>query len=90
MNGGDLYALKGILGHKSIAMTQRYAHLSTPYQRAMVDRMEAIWAKPVPAQVEKVVPLRDRSPRRPAQTVRKPVNSAALSTSLQRHVSHHS
>jgi integrase len=45
MNGGDLYALKGILGHKSIAMTQRYAHLSPAYQRAMVDRMEAIWAK---------------------------------------------
>ena len=45
MNGGDLYALRGILGHKSIAMTQRYAHLSPAYQRAMVDRMEAIWAK---------------------------------------------
>jgi integrase len=46
MNGGDLYALKEILGHKSVAMTQRYAHLSPAYKRAMVDRMEQIWIKP--------------------------------------------
>jgi integrase len=44
--GGELYALKDILGHKTIAMTQRYAHLSPAYKRAMVDRMEQIWAKP--------------------------------------------
>jgi integrase len=47
MAGGELYALKDILGHKTIAMTQRYAHLSPAYKRAMVDRMEQIWAKPV-------------------------------------------
>ena len=28
MAGGELYALKDILGHKTIGMTQRYAHLS--------------------------------------------------------------
>ncbi len=28
LKGGDLYRLQRILGHKSIAMTQRYAHLS--------------------------------------------------------------
>ena len=44
--GGELYALKDILGHKTIAMTQRYAHLSPAYKRAMVERMEQIWAKP--------------------------------------------
>ncbi len=47
MAGGELYALKDILGHKTIAMTQRYAHLSPAYRRSMVDRMEQIWAKPV-------------------------------------------
>jgi integrase len=57
MNGGDLYVLKEILGHKSVAMTQRYAHLSPAYKRAMVDKMEQIWIKPkqgmaVPEQCE--------------------------------------
>lgn len=31
MNGGDLYELKNILGHKSIENTQKYAHLSPKY-----------------------------------------------------------
>jgi integrase len=46
MNSGDLYVLKAILGHKSVAMTQRYAHLSPSDKKAMVERMEQIWAKP--------------------------------------------
>jgi len=46
MAGGELYALKDILGHKTIAMTQRYAHLSPAYRRSMVDRMEQIWSRP--------------------------------------------
>ena len=46
MNGGDLYVLKDILGHKSIAMTQRYAHLSPAFKQAMVERMEQMWRKP--------------------------------------------
>jgi Phage integrase family len=43
MAGGDLYVLKSILGHKSIVMTQRYAHLSPESKRAAVNRMDNIW-----------------------------------------------
>lgn len=43
MSGGDLYVLKSILGHKSIVMTQRYAHLSPEFKRAAVNRMDNIW-----------------------------------------------
>jgi integrase len=71
MNGGDLYALRGILGHKSIAMTQRYAHLSPAYQRAMVDRMEVILAKPAPASVETPAQLRTRPLHRSTQVAQK-------------------
>jgi integrase len=58
MDGGDLYALRGILGHKSIAMTQRYAHLSPAYQRVMADRMEAIWTKLALPSIRAAMPLR--------------------------------
>jgi site-specific recombinase XerD len=43
MSGGDLYVLKNILGHKSIVMTQRYAHLYPEFKRAAVNRMDNIW-----------------------------------------------
>lgn len=43
MSGGDLYALQKLLGHKSIVMTQRYAHLSPEFKRAAVNRMDNIW-----------------------------------------------
>src|SRR5438552_13651660 len=44
MSGGDLYILKEILGHKSITMTQRYAHLSPTYKSKAIDRMNTLWA----------------------------------------------
>src|SRR5947207_5189511 len=44
MAGGDLYILKEILGHKSITMTTRYAHLSPTYKIKAIDRMNTVWA----------------------------------------------
>jgi integrase len=60
MAGGDLYVLRSILGHKSVAMTQRYAHLSPAYKRAMVDRTEQIWAKPASQPAQMPVPKNSR------------------------------
>jgi hypothetical protein len=42
--GGDLYVLKEILGHKSLAMTTRYSHLSPTYKIRAIDRMNTLWA----------------------------------------------
>jgi integrase len=39
MGGVDLYTVKEILGHKTPAMTQRYAHLSPAHQRNAVERL---------------------------------------------------
>ena len=64
MAGGDLYVLKSILGHKSIVMTQRYAHLSPEFKRAAVDRMDNIWkvgAKPA-LSVTEPIPSSFQSP----------------------------
>src|SRR5438552_6930309 len=44
MAGGDLYILKEILGHKSLAMTTRYSHLSPTYKIRAIDRMNTLWA----------------------------------------------
>jgi integrase len=39
MAGVDLYTVQEILGHKTIAMTQRYAHLSPGHQRQALERL---------------------------------------------------
>ena len=39
MGGVDLYTVKEILGHKTLVMTQRYAHLSPAHQRNAVERL---------------------------------------------------
>jgi site-specific recombinase XerD len=38
MRGGDLLALQKILGHRTLTMTQKYAHLSPDYLRSAMDR----------------------------------------------------
>ena len=37
INGGDLYRLQKYLGHSTISLTQRYAHLSLDYLKAGVE-----------------------------------------------------
>lgn len=48
MSGADLFAIGGVLGHKTPRMTQRYAHLSPDYQRATVGRLEGIFEGVMP------------------------------------------
>ena len=86
--GGDLYALRGILGHKSIAMTQRYAHLSPAYQRAMVDRMEAIWSKPEPVTIKAAVPPRSMPMRQPVSLAQPRPASRVPESPAQKRTSH--
>jgi len=37
--GVDLYTVKEILGHKTLAMTARYSHLSPGHQRQALERL---------------------------------------------------
>lgn len=39
MSGGDLLSLKEILGHKSLKMVERYAHLASKYKRKMLNNL---------------------------------------------------
>lgn len=41
MAGVDLYTVKDLLGHKTLKMTARYAHLSPSHQRQAVERLVA-------------------------------------------------
>lgn len=47
MSGVDLNTIRDILGHKSLKMTQRYAHLSRDHKRRAMDifghQMDTIW-----------------------------------------------
>ncbi len=41
MAGVDLYTISKLLGHASIAMTQRYAHLSQDHEKMAMGRLES-------------------------------------------------
>jgi len=41
MSGVDLKTAQTLMGHKTISMTARYAHLSSAHLDAAVDRLEA-------------------------------------------------
>jgi integrase/recombinase XerD len=46
MQGGRVEALQKILGHASLAMTMRYAHLAPDYLRSEVTKTERPGAQP--------------------------------------------
>jgi len=41
MRGADLRSVQELMGHKTIAMTLRYAHLSTAHRLAVVQLLDA-------------------------------------------------
>ncbi len=47
MNGADILVVKEMLGHKTLAMTVRYAHLSNKYKQSIVEKlyneMDTFW-----------------------------------------------
>ena len=57
MSGGDLYTLKEILGHKTVMMTQRYAHLSQTHKREVAKVMDTFWTLPVVSEKPSAQPV---------------------------------
>lgn len=46
MSGGELYELKNLLGHSSIEMTQKYAHLSPNHLNKSIRVLDLLSGKP--------------------------------------------
>jgi site-specific recombinase XerD len=43
MEGGDLMTLKDILGHSTLKIVERYAHLAAAHKRKQVNNLNAIF-----------------------------------------------
>ena len=41
MQGTPIYTIKELMGHKTLAMTERYAHLLPDHKRAAIEQMVA-------------------------------------------------
>jgi integrase len=57
-NGEDIYVVKELMGHSTLAMTERYSHLSPKNKESSVSKIEKIWREP---ENESVVDLTERS-----------------------------
>jgi hypothetical protein len=69
MKGVDLTTVQELMGHKTAAMTSRYAHLSPAHRLAAVQKLNPKKAKKRFAQVRPVT--EDRGGRPPSEVVRK-------------------
>lgn len=57
MTGADLSTIQAVLGHKTLAMTSRYAHLTNGHIRKAIDRLDETMK---PKQSAEVIPLASR------------------------------
>jgi site-specific recombinase XerD len=52
MAGASLKAVQEHLGHTTLMITQKYAHLRPEFQKAEVDRLNGVFLNHVPAEKE--------------------------------------